>query len=54
MLLTHHNVHLPTQEGLTALILAMQKGHSDIITALMDANADPNITDKVGSVITEW
>ena len=54
MLLTHDNVHLPMQEGLTALILATQKGRSDIITVLMDANADPNITDKVGSVITEW
>ena len=35
------------QEGLTPLILATEKGHSEIVTALMDAKADPNITDKV-------
>ena len=29
------------------MILATQKGHSDIISALMDANADANIAEKV-------
>ena len=33
------------------MILATQKGNSDIISALMDANADANITEKVSSVI---
>ena len=35
------------QEGLTALILATQKGHSDMITALANAKADPDIMEKV-------
>ena len=33
------------------MILATQKGNSDIISALMDANADANITERVNSVI---
>lgn len=33
------------------MILATQKARSDIISALMDANADANITEKVNSVI---
>ena len=33
------------------MIFATQKARSDIISSLMDANADANITEKVSSVI---
>ena len=33
------------------MIFATQKARSDIITTLMDANADANITEKVSSMI---
>ena len=35
------------QDGYTSLMLATQRGHVDIVKALLDAKADPNITDKV-------
>ena len=35
------------QEGLTALMLATQKGHAEVVQALLNANADPNITENV-------
>ena len=35
------------QEGLTALILATQNGHTEVVNALLDAKADPNITENV-------
>ena len=35
------------QEGLTALILATQKGHMRVVAALLDAKANPNITENV-------
>ena len=35
------------QEGLTALMLTTQKGHAEVVQALLDANADPNITENV-------
>ena len=35
------------QEGLTALILASQNGHSDIVDALLEAKANPDITENV-------
>ena len=35
------------QNGFTPLIVATQNCHADIITALLEAKADPNITEKV-------
>ena len=35
------------QEGLTALMLATQTGHAEVVKALLHANADPNITENV-------
>ena len=35
------------QEGLTSLMLAAQNGHTNVVKALLDAKANPNITDKV-------
>ena len=35
------------QEGLTALMLATQNGHVQVVQALLDAKADPNITESV-------
>ena len=35
------------QEGLTSLMLATQNGRNDVIEALLDANANPNITENV-------
>ena len=36
-----------TQAGLTALMLATQKGNTNTIKTLLDGKADPNITDEV-------
>ena len=35
------------QNGLTALMLATQNGHVQVVQALLDAKADPNITESV-------
>ena len=35
------------QDGLSALILATQNGHVEVVQALLDAKADPNITESV-------
>ena len=35
------------QEGLTSLMLATQNGHVEVVQALLDAKADPNITESV-------
>ena len=35
------------QEGLTSLMLATQNGYNDVIEALLNANANPNITENV-------
>ena len=36
-----------TQAGLTALMLATQNDHANIVKTLLDGKADLNITDKV-------
>ena len=35
------------QVGITALMLATQNGHPEVVQALLDAEADPNITESV-------
>ena len=35
------------QEGLTALILATQNRHSEVVDALLEAKANPDITENV-------
>ena len=37
----------PTQSGSTALMLATEKGHVDVVKILLDGKADPNIIEKV-------
>jgi ankyrin repeat protein len=37
------------QEGLTSLILAVQNKHVEIVESLLNANADPNITENVSN-----
>ena len=43
------------QESMTALMLATQRGHKDIITALVERKANLNITaDKVCLCLHVW
>ena len=37
------------QEGLTSLMLATQNGHDNVVEALLNASADPNITEHVSN-----
>ena len=39
---------------MTALMLATQRGHKDIIKALVERKANPNITDEVGLCLHLW
>ena len=39
---------------MTALMLATQRGHKDIIKALVERKANPNITDEVGLCLHVW
>ena len=48
----NHNIliwklYLLLQDGETALMQASGGGHTDTVKVLLDAKADPNITDKV-------
>ena len=36
-----------SQDGCTALYLAAQKRHADVVELLLAAKADPELTDKV-------
>ena len=42
------SVCIKIQNGLTALMVATQRGHKDVVNALVEKKANPNITDKVG------
>ena len=35
------------QEGLASLALAAQNGHTEVVKALLEGNADPNIVENV-------
>ena len=43
----HVYVIVVVQVGFTSLILATQSGYTEVVKALLEANADPNITEKV-------
>ena len=38
------------QEGLTSLMLASQNSHLEVVEALLEARADPDITDNVRAI----
>ena len=40
------------QEGDTALILAALRGHVEVVRLLLEANAKPNVVDKVNMVFS--
>ena len=42
------------QEGLTALMLATQRGHKEVIKVLVERKANPNITEVVGLCLYVW
>jgi Ankyrin repeats (3 copies) len=44
----HANLDLPDASGRTALMLATLHGHSQAVSVLLDAGADPNIPDASG------
>jgi ankyrin repeat protein len=43
-----HTTYVSIQERLTALMEATSHGHKNIVKALLDREADANITDEVG------
>ena len=44
--------HTHNQDGRTALHFAAQGGHEDVVELLFEAKADPDLRDKVASLIT--
>ena len=44
-------MHLSSQEGWTALMLASRAGHMECVTVLLDKGAEVNIPDTVSGVI---
>ena len=47
---THTHTHTKPQHGSTALLLAAELQHEDIVTLLIEVDADPNLKDKVMEV----
>jgi len=39
--------HTSTQDGSTALHLAASKGHENVVELLLEAKAEPDLTDNV-------
>ena len=50
ILLGYINPNMQSQDGVTALIIASEKGHLDIVTALLEANAVTDIPDSNGDI----
>ena len=44
---THTHTRLYTQWGETALHIAVDQEHEDVVELLLEANADPDLADKV-------
>ena len=44
-------MHLPLQDGWTALMKASKAGHMECVQVLLDKGAEVNIHDKVSDVI---
>ena len=42
-------IHIGSQGGLTALMLAVKEGYSDIVAVLLKVGANTNIPDKVSA-----
>merc|ERR1711879_467425 len=40
------DINFPDAAGMTPLMIAASKGHTQIVAALLRANADPNLADK--------
>ena len=47
---THHDMHLPFQDGYTALMVASGSGHMECVKVLLDSGAEVNMQDKVSAV----
>ena len=46
---THHDMHLPFQDGETALMWASGWGHMECVKVLLGRGADVNMQDKVSA-----
>ena len=46
---THYDMHLPFQDGRTALMRASGSGHMECVKVLLDRSADVNMQDKVSA-----
>ena len=46
---THHDMHLPFQDGWTALMRASLLGHMECVKVLLDRGADVNMQNKVSA-----
>ena len=46
---THYDMHLPFQDGRTALVVALHNGHMECVKVLLDRGADVNMQDKVSA-----
>ena len=42
-------IHIVSQWGVTALMLAVEKGYSDIVAVLLEAGVNTNIQDNVSA-----
>ena len=47
---THLDIHLPFQDGWTALMVALHNGHMECVQVLLDRGADVNMQGRVSVV----
>jgi ankyrin repeat protein len=48
------NVNKPDAGKMTALMVAAAHGHSEVVTKLLSAGADPHLTDSQGYTARSW